>query len=212
MTAIIGDIHGDIPKLFELADGLDDWIQIGDLGWGFVRSTIPKFPGNGKAIRGNHDCPVSAREHPSYLGDFGVTDEGIFFCSGACTPEFDRIRRTAGYDWWPDEELSYAELKEMLALYEDTKPDIVVTHDSPYFMYKALLGATATKHGGWAGDPNQNRTSQAFDEMFSIHRPKFWYFGHWHFPWAMQLKGTWFRCVDINEVVFAGEIISAEIS
>ena len=206
MTAIIGDIHGDINGLFDLADGLDGWIQIGDLGWGFTRDPIPEFPDNGKAIRGNHDCPVTAREHPSYLGDYGLTEDGIWYVSGAATPMFDRVRRTPGRDWWPDEELGYEELQQMLAAYEQAKPDIVVTHDAPYMLYRGLLGATAIKYPGHVGDPDHNRTAQAFDEMFSIHRPKLWYFGHWHMKWAYQHGGTWFRCVDINEVVIAGDL------
>jgi predicted phosphodiesterase len=206
MTAIIGDIHADIETLFDIADGLENWIQIGDLGWGFTRDPIPEFPDGGKAIRGNHDCPDTARAHPSYLGDYGVTDDGIFYVSGGCTPDFDRIRRTPGRDWWPDEELGWEELQEMISAYEAAKPDIVVTHDAPYFLYRALLAATSVKLNGHIGDPNRNRTASAFDSMFAVHRPKFWYFGHWHLPFAYQHQGTWFRCVDINEVVIAGHL------
>lgn len=213
MTAIIGDVHGDIDGLFDLCEGLDGWIQVGDLGWGLTQQPIPEFPGNGKAIRGNHDDPEVAISHPSYLGDYGVTDEGIFFVSGAKTPDFDIHRRMAIAAqenchpmWWEDEQLNYEQLCQMIALYEETKPDIVVTHDAPFFLYQALIGAVKSLKPDIPGESEPNRTANAFNQMFNVHKPKYWYFGHWHMTWAMNVQGTWFRCVNINEVAMAGTI------
>lgn len=213
MTVIIGDIHGDINKLFSLVDGLENWIQVGDLGWGMDHTLIPEFPGNGKAIRGNHDDPEVSRNHPSYLGDYGVTDNGIFYMSGAKTPDFDikrrkllAARKNSHPMWWEDEQLSYAELKNACSLYEQTKPDLVITHDAPFFLYPALLGAIATLDPERGGEPDSNITANCLSHMFSMHSPKIWYFGHWHVTFAMKINGCWFRCLDINEVVTAGTI------
>lgn len=213
MTAIIGDVHGDIETLFDLGDGLDGWIQVGDLGWGMTHQAIPEFPDNGKAIRGNHDDPEVARAHPSYLGDYGVTDKGIFYVSGAKTPDFDIKRRMALAAkrnchpmWWEDEQLGYQDLCDMLTLYEQTKPDIVVTHDAPFYLYRALIGAARSINPDGSSEAESNRTATALNQMLDIHQPKFWYFGHWHMDWAMRFKGTWFRCVERNEVVIAGTL------
>ena len=214
MTTIIGDVHGDIDTLFSLGKGLDRWIQIGDLGWGMTSQYIPKFPDNGRAIRGNHDDPEVARSHPSYLGDYGVTEEGIFYVSGAKTPDFDikrRMMKAAEENshplWWEDEQLSYPELQKACALYEQTKPEIVITHDAPFCLYPALIAAVTVLNPEHRGEPEPNVTSQAFNNMFhNIHRPRYWYFGHWHTTWAINFHGTWFRCVNINEIVTAGTL------
>lgn len=213
MTAIIGDIHCDIEALFDITDGLNNWIQVGDLGWGLTDHPIPEFPDGGRAIRGNHDNPEVALSHPSYLGDYGLTDQGIFYVSGAKTPDFDIERRKAiakesksDLTWWEDEQLSYEHLCEMLALYEKVKPSIVVTHDAPCYLYRALIGAARSIKPYGSSEAESNRTAIALNQMLDIHQPKFWYFGHWHMSWAMHFKGTWFRCVNINEVVLAGTL------
>ena len=208
--AVIGDIHGHVSILQKLWSKIDGpFIQIGDLGIGFPGDKGDKFeafPRGGKFIRGNHDNPCDARMHPSYLGEYGVTEGEIFYVSGACSPDFDRLHRNPGIDWWEEEQLSYADLCRMLELYADTKPRVVVTHDAPFRFYGALLGGTTVRNSGWKGDPNSNRTAKAFDEMMDAHMPDFWYFGHWHMRWAMKHENTWFRCVDINEVVNIGEL------
>jgi len=213
MTAIIGDTHGNIEELFDVGDGLDGWIQVGDLGWGFGHRVIPEFPDGGKAIRGNHDDPEVARAHPSYLGDYGVTDEGIFYMSGAKTPDFDiarRFRKAAENNshpmWWEDEQLSYADLKVACALYKETKPEIVVTHDAPFYLYRALIGASRSIDPDGPSEAESNMTATALNFMLDLYQPKFWYFGHWHMNWAMKFKGCWFRCVAPNDIVIAGTL------
>ncbi len=44
-----------------------------------------------------------------------------------------------------------------------------------------------------------SRTSQALQRMFEIHRPKFWYGGHWHINKTIRFKNCVFTCLGINE-------------
>lgn len=202
INKVIGDIHGNMKVL----KNHSDYLQLGDFGIGFRGTTVPdRLHGNGKFLRGNHDGPAAARSHPDYFGDYGFKDD-IFFVSGAQTPNFDRVHRTEGVNWWRDEQLSYEDLSNAAVLYADIKPDVVVTHDCPFFLYRAMLGFNASLGLGW-GDPHPNQTAQLFNQLFEIHRPKFWYFGHWHVKWAANIRGTWFRCVDVEEVVNIGEIM-----
>lgn len=204
---VIGDVHGHFDDLVNMViDRSDDrFIQIGDLGVGFgPRKAV--LPPNTTWIRGNHDNPSESRNHPRYLGEFGVTDDGIFFVSGAATPEFDRVRRIEGRDWWRDEELSYAQLSEAIELYKQTKPSIVIAHDAPLCLYRGLLGAVKVWHPGAGNDLYENTTAKALNEMFFAHQPDLWYFGHWHISWAMKFQKTWFRCVNIKEMVEIGTL------
>lgn len=216
MTTLIGDIHGDIPTLLKLVEGLDNWIQIGDLGVGMGHPyAIPDFE-HGKFIRGNHDDPELSKAHPSYLGEYGTTDEGHFFVSGAQTPGFDIERRqqqairhgTHPY-WWEDEQLSYEDMQAACQAYLDAKPEVMITHDAPSFLTQALIEAAKVIHPGFgSGHPEPNNTTSAFSHMFleDAHKPKFWYFGHWHFPFSLYVEGCWFRCVASNELVTVGSI------
>lgn len=214
MTTIIGDIHGNIPKLLKLTKNLGNWIQVGDLGVGMGHPhKIPEFD-HGKFIRGNHDDPELSKAHPSYLGDYGTTDEGHFFVSGAATPGFGikylqqkAIEEGGHLYWWEDEQLGYEEMKDACRAYLRAKPEVMITHDAPSFLTQALIAAAKAidpKFG--SGYPDPNNTTAAFTHMFKAHKPKFWYFGHWHIPFSLKVEGCWFRCVASNELVTIGEL------
>lgn len=214
MTTLIGDMHGQIPKLIELTKGLDSWIQIGDLGVGMEHPhEIPEFD-HGKFIRGNHDDPELSKAHPSYLGDYGTTDEGYFFVSGAATPGFaieyfrqKAIESGGQLYWWEDEQLGYAEMQAACQAYSEAKPEVMITHDAPSFLTQALIEAAKINDPLFgAGHPEPNNTTAAFTHMFNEHKPKFWYFGHWHFPFCLKVEGCWFRCVASGEKVKVGEL------
>lgn len=214
---IYGDTHAYFDDLHGLADGLPAGIHVGDFGWGFreidpeIRADFLKW--GLRAIRGNHDNPAIAKADELYLGDYGVTEDGIFYVSGAKTPDFDIHRRMMEAEldrrdpsWWPEEQLTYEELQEASVLYEETKPDIVVTHDAPGCLTKALIAAAMTLNPGGPSEPEYNVTTRAFDHFLNLHRPKYWYFGHWHFNWAFRYRGCWFRCVASNDFCIAGTI------
>ena len=80
-----------------------------------------------------------------------------------------------------------------LALYERTKPRIVLTHDCPL---------EVTKEMGLRVIPS--RTSQLLSAMFAIHQPSMWLFGHYHNNLEIdrcrskaKSLGAHFRCLGV---------------
>jgi hypothetical protein len=198
----IGDTHGAWGILNEFLKRYKDHriIQVGDLGLGFpptinlatgkLFSRDPEFlPKNFRFLRGNHDNPEACRKYPNYLGDYGVDSETkAFYISGAFS--IDKHLRIEGQDWWPDEELSYQELQNVIDLYEKVKPDVVISHTCPSHIIMQFMKPPMIPG---------HRTEKALGQMWEIHKPKLWIFGHWHRHWDKTILGTRFLCLDINQ-------------
>lgn len=182
-VALISDIHGEWKKYLQILKDLDaeniPSIQLGDLGVGFGKTPI--IPPQHRFFVGNHDDRQAAHEIPNCLGDFGLTDQGFFFISGAFS--IDREYRTLGVNWWDDEELSYEQLEIAIAAYEKAKPNVVISHDCPADIYNFF---------GYVG---KSRTAQALQAMFQIHQPDKWIFGHHHMDLMAHYDGTEFHCI-----------------
>jgi predicted phosphodiesterase len=194
----IGDIHGRIKeylavlKKHRIRLPYDHTIQLGDFGAGFVE--IPKLYEEDHFIRGNHDDPAKCKLSSNYLGDYGYKEiDGIkiFFVSGAWS--IDAAYRTPMKSWWPDEELSYPELISAMELYEEVKPNIVLTHDGPNDATIEII----KKHGSLFGTSvvYPTRTGGALTRMFETHQPDKWFFGHWHQDWKQKIGHTKFQCL-----------------
>jgi hypothetical protein len=219
---IIGDVHGKYDKYLPLTKESEYSLCVGDVGFDY--SYLEKFlnPVYHKSISGNHDnytkkiCPCTDRENcrscdmrgytfpmmsKHFLGDYGVWDVPdfgeIFFVRGAWS--IDKQWRIPGVSWW--EELSYAQGLRALELYEKLKPDFVVTHTVPSSIipevpFKRIFGDTI--HG--------SRTESLLDNLYYIHQPKKWIFGHWHVDWKREISHpktenkTEFMC--LNELSF----------
>lgn len=196
----IGDIHGAFKTFVESLNPKLTTIQVGDMGCGFPyllgRTSAPdKAMTAGKHffIRGNHDDVEICRLSPHFIEDGTFWEEHkIFFLGGAFS--IDRGYRIEGVDWWATEELTYNELQDKIDLYEKLKPDIVVTHDAPWPVCQAILLSENRIPLG-----NVSRTSQALTAMFERHKPKQWFFGHWHTSFVRTMDGCRFRCLNINE-------------
>ncbi len=183
----IGDVHGLFPQYQSIIDGTpDDTCQLGDMGLGFGRSWPEKFPTKDRFIRGNHDNPAICRRHPNYLGEYGIIPEiSLFYLSGAWS--IDQLLRTAGIDWWADEQLYKSDLDSAVALYTQVKPSFVVTHDCPTSVRKTMF----------KGRPAFNtRTDVALQEMLDAHVPTTWLFGHHHVLWKNKISNCDFICLD----------------
>jgi Icc-related predicted phosphoesterase len=188
----ISDVHGKIEEYQFILNNLnkkyqDNYlsIQLGDMGIGF-RPIPEDFGDNNYWIRGNHDNPELAKKHKNYLGDYGYKEINgtiIYFLAGAKTPLFDRSRRTAGLDWWFDEELSFYELFKAIDLYKKVKPDIVLTHDCPDSIRRKIFNIK-----------DKTDTSLALESILEIYRPRKWIFGHWHENIEKEIDGTLFVC------------------
>lgn len=203
----IGDVHAEFPHYRNIISNTDlPTIQVGDFGCGF--STEPTFDIKHRFIRGNHDKPLNARNHPNWIPDghseviCGFTH---YFIGGAFS--IDRDQRTQGKNWWEDEELSYAELQEQIDRYIELKPDVVISHDCPSSIGFKLLHEMAPVDLEIIDKPN-SRTAAALEQMYIEHPPKFWVFGHYHYNWAHKSElGTLFRCVRTLCTVTLSELL-----
>lgn len=163
---VIGDIHGDLQWYFKTIKDLDESIQVGDFGAGFVY--LPdKWDDNHKFIRGNHDNPEICKAHPNYLGDFGLLqykEYTILYVSGA--ESTDKSSRYEYIDWWRDEELTYWQTMSLAALIANINIDIVISHDRPYML-----------------NPRQykkSNTGRVLQRLYEEKRPSLWIYGHHH--------------------------------
>jgi hypothetical protein len=175
----IGDLHGKIDRYLPLTQGVES-IQVGDFGVGFV--PVPDLPITTRFIRGNHDDPELCRHHPNCIAD-GTIEGDTMFIGGAWS--IDRSYRTEGVNWWPDEELSIAELDRMIDIALKAKPRVMITHDCPTDVIYPLFGV----------NPVGNRTQQAFNAIWQLCEPELWIFGHWHLNRDVTLRGTRFICL-----------------
>jgi len=195
----IGDIHGKWPSYFKIIRKISPQksIQVGDCGFGFSRRKKPRAPWDmdHRFIRGNHDDPKEANAHPNCLGDYGVTEEGIFFVAGGYSVDYkwrqDEMLLNPGTPplWWADEEIAESKFEKILELYGISKPTIVVSHDCPSEIRDIILAK---------GDmpPLRNRTSDGLlSAMFKAHQPAFWIFGHYHESFNAVINSTKFVCL-----------------
>lgn len=197
MTVFLGDIHGnmEIYKNFLQNNENKKTVQVGDFGVGFWdRNRFPidsnffvNIPLNHRFIRGNHDNPYLCKKIPNWIPD-GTVIDNIMYIGGAWS--IDQSWRTMDIDWWPDEECSIQELNTYIDIYETTKPEIVVTHDCPNTIMHHLVPQVIS-----------TKTTSAFALMFRLYKPKIWIFGHHHKSFDMNIDGTRFICLNINQSI-----------
>lgn len=195
---LCGDVHGDNQVINRWIQDhqFDLTIVLGDFGAGFGSEKMLNHadPDKFKVLFGNHDNYNILAEYPHNMGRFGQFEFGginFFFVGGAWSIDYEF--RTPGFDWWENEELSYKESNDCLDLWDEVKNDvdIVLSHDCPISVAHNILGF-------W---PNQTHTSALLQEMYKIHQPKRWYFGHYHKGKTINHQDTVFRCLNINETV-----------
>lgn len=196
MTSIrfIGDVHGKWTRYKKLIKDAPRSIQVGDFGIGFYNprtETYSRPPhdtmakGDHKFIRGNHDNPAQCRSHPFWLKDGSFIDDSIFCIGGALS--IDKHLRTEGWDWWADEELCYAEFLELIQVYEEAKPKVIVTHECP----ETVVNHVLKKKGKYKYD-YPSITRQCLDNLLHIHKPDLWIHGHWHLDHHTVFDGVEF--------------------
>jgi Calcineurin-like phosphoesterase len=212
----IGDVHGKVHQyrdvLRELPVGAKS-IQVGDMGLGFKGVYLHDggimANGHHKFIRGNHDSPTACHKHKWYLGDYGVTEDGIFYCGGAWS--IDAKARTPQVTWWPGEEQSAVALNAAVQLYDAVKPRIVVSHEAPSSVIRTLIfkyinAKLINEYADYYEQKaicRETRTAQALQEMLERHQPDHWVFGHYHFTQDFQALNykTQFYCIAELDVI-----------
>jgi Icc-related predicted phosphoesterase len=191
----IGDIHGDFTFHHTITTCLENSIQIGDYGIGFGDNPVMDHP-NHRFIRGNHDNYEECKsQYPkSFINDGTVEDTPIgkmMFLGGAFS--IDKQWRTPGKDWWHTEEITLEKSYELIKIYKQTKPVIMVTHDLPKSISIELFGHNNIKI-------EDNITNVTLDEMFMEHKPKYWIAGHWHKSITKIIDNCSFTVIGINDI------------
>jgi len=188
---IIGDIHTKLSRYHNILcrNPKEDSIQIGDYGfkeehdWHMSNIDIDKH----KVLFGNHDY-YPYIDMPHSLGNFKTIPEyNMMTIRGAKST--DKYLRVEGADWFSDEELSYGQSMEVVDVYENTKPFIVLSHDCPELLYNNVFGYDLSL------EKNKSITSQLLQAIFEIHQPSLWIFGHHHRHIDVQIEGTRFICL-----------------
>lgn len=208
MTMYVGDVHGKFPSFNEVLKEAWKWdeevVQVGDFGLGFKcgedsdKHWLNVFDtGKSKSsyhfIRGNHDNPDYVAKCPNYIID-GHYRNGIMYVGGAYS--IDKAYRKQGVDWWVDEEVSQEDLEVIYAKYAELKPRRLVTHTCPWSIAHSLFGNVVPRLGTVGP-----RTENMFDQMFYIHQPEEWVFGHWHYSRDRLINNTRFICLNELETI-----------
>ena len=191
---IIGDVHGKFYPYLQKIKDAEYSIQLGDFG--FAKSwyqlvTHKVNPERHKIIPGNHDDYKGLREDYLFDKKYGEVDfHGFkfFFVQGAWS--IDWKMRIPGISWWEEEQLPYSVLMDAMNEYERVKPDIMITHELPKIGIENIFNKPFISNG------TGNRTSVVLSQMFEIHRPKIWIYGHWHESRVDNLLGCEFVCLD----------------
>lgn len=183
----IGDAHGKLEAYKAITDNCGLSFCVGDFGferhWRWHEENVgcPHF-----INPGNHDWGPIMKGSDVYMstGDFMYFPAySIMTVRGA--ESIDRHLRTEGYNWFPNEELNYAEQLAAFDKYVECKPEIMVTHDCPQSVMEKLFYYTG-----------RSQTRRMLDEMFMVWQPKFWIFGHHHRNKDVVINGTRFVCLD----------------
>jgi len=198
---LIGDVHGRYSQYKSIIKNCENSIQLGDMGVGFRYPSGVKegqwfqnppydymVKGNHRFIRGNHDNPGVCLKHSQWIPD-GHIEDNIMFIGGANS--IDRAYRVENYTWWADEELSSNALYAIVDKYLSVKPEIMLTHECPNVIADQLMA-----ENGQQKMDLPSRTRQAFESMWQMHKPKYWFFGHWHVSWQGNIMGTHFQCLN----------------
>lgn len=185
---LIGDVHGHYGRYHRLLHKAQSTIQVGDFGFKYTTlSTVDAK--QHKVLAGNHDNYDELGKWPHFLGNYGIHSiigfGDVFFIRGGLS--IDRHLRREGVSWWAKEELSTAECYAALAEYSRIKPAFVVSHECPRSVVPYVTASQLII---------PSRTNQLLEQMFAIHQPYKWVFGHYHRSWSKPIDGTQFICLN----------------
>ena len=189
-VTFIGDCHGKLGEYLNLVQGLNtSSIQLGDMGLGFSEmrtgEALPRME-NHRFLRGNHDDPHQCRQHSNYLGEWGyLQDLDLLFVSGARS--LDKDWRVEGMSWWPEEELPYATLLDIVLMFGTLQPTIVASHEAPVDVFGELFKYRHIE---------RSRTSAALGTALAKHAPEYWICAHHHRSARRRIGETLFVSLD----------------
>ena len=195
---VIGDVHGQVTKYHQLLRRVKQTtqisVQIGDMGFESTYQALNLEPTD-LFFPGNHDDHTTVEDYENCLGRFGK-HEHFFFVGGGHS--IDQKWRTPYFDWWPNEELNKKEQEICASLYTEAKPRIMLTHECPDFIVDAIGKPGILPKFGY-DESWRSSTAKFLGELYEIHQPEIWAFGHHHQKTELMHYNTFFRCVDCVE-------------
>lgn len=232
----VGDLHGQINAFIHSIERAHirntNFLQVGDLGLGFysrehdhnmlfmldevMKERNSKF----FAIRGNHDNKyfwdhredmvlqnvVLARD----LEVLEIAEKRVLFLGGGIS--IDRIHRSAGKDYWPDEVIHF-DVQELHQVCKDGV-DITITHVAPCQVWPYELDFRVL---GWLEiearmGRDLNSDLEAERTLMGTVLPvvqqagcKLWCHGHYHKNVISIFAGIDFRCLGIDTLYDIGK-------
>jgi len=208
---------GKVTEYFYVHKGYskDDYLIIlGDTGilWDGgqsdreVQTTLENLPVTTLWIDGNHDNFDMLEEYDTEIWHGGkvqfISDSIIHLCRGQVFEleektfftfgggySTDKMNRTAGITWWPQEMPSNDEYEEGLNSLERAgwKVDYILTHTCPEYVAQELVTYI---------DPEEEPLQRYLEQIAEYTECRKWYFGHWHMDETIDD----FRCL-YNDMV-----------
>jgi len=201
---VVGDLHGDWGSLNTLISKKrpDVILQCGDFGWWPALEKGGKWKLKGIKTKDTrvYFCDGNHEDHPSLMGfvkNYNSPCElykNVFYCPRGMTMDIDglgtilfaggadsidKVYRIMGLDWFPEELLSVRDENRLL---DAKKSDIVISHTCPNEV--DILDLTTDYK-------NEDPTRKVLSEVLFTHKPRKWFFGHWHKQYHAD-KEFWF--------------------
>lgn len=194
-----GDIHGRYDYLNNLIKlELPDIIIVcGDFGY---FPNIEKYAGQEQTIDtlhtkilfcdGNHDDHWELRKLKNmeiasnvFYQPRGSTyrlpdGRNILFMGGANS--IDRMQRTIGVSWWPEEIISQSDFQNL----PKESIDMFVTHTCSNELYDDHISSGLG--GVWSPRKDSDPSYTALSALWEMYKPAQWFFGHFH----INMRGT----------------------
>lgn len=197
MLTVIGDVHGKVDSYRKIVCKAEYSVQVGDLSLFGYDGLVDIDPAYHRFFGGNHEQYSTINECPNSLGDFGEFELGgvkFFFVRGAFS--IDAALRSPMVDWWPQEELSLHQCYECLRLYQQIKPDLVLTHDCPTAICQIIGNPQVLVNYGFDPVTFTTNTQSLLQAMINYHKPSRWFFGHHHKSIKVKYHGIEFQCLN----------------
>lgn len=121
----------------------------------------------------------------------GTIENGILYIGGARS--IDAMHRRRGVDWFPEENISYADQIRTFEAVDAYGPDnihTVISHDCP----GSFNVSEACRQTGIEIIDGNRKFLEALRHYV---RPQRWYFGHYHKKMEGEVEGTSWRCIDM---------------
>lgn len=192
-TRLVGDVHGIISHqakgrcYLSLIKKAQYSIQLGDFGFDY-RHLENVDATRHKILPGNHEeyNEIDSGKWPHFLSHFGVHkiplangEMNFFYIRGGLS--VDRQWRIPNRDWFPQEQLNFEQATAAAKLYEEVKPEIVISHECPAEIIELISG------NSFKLDPSY--TAKLLQACYVFHQPKLWLFGHFHNNIRMHYSG-----------------------